>query len=73
MSSLNAMQIQNTPVDDPMDRQSNTSSEATSSISAHIIKAYKGEPPMDNMAEWVKWRAPQLAISPWMREELVRI
>ena len=33
------------------------------------MKAYEGELPM-NMAEWVKWRAPQLAIPPWMREEL---
>ena len=25
---------------------------------------------MDNMAEWVKWTAPQLAVPPWMWEEL---
>ena len=68
--SLNAMQIQDTPMDDPTDRQSDTSSEATLSISVHIMKAYKGEPPMDNMVEWKRWRAPHLAIPSWMREEL---
>ena len=68
--SLNAVQIQDTPMDDPTDRQSDASSETTSSISAHIMEAYEGELPMDNIAEWVKWRAPQLAVPPWMREEL---
>ena len=68
--SLKAMQIQDTPMDNPTDRQGDTSSEAASSISTCIMKAYKGELPMDNMAEWVKWRAPQIAVPPWMREEL---
>ena len=69
-SSLHTMRIQDAPMDDPIDRQSNTSSEATSSISAHIVKAYEEEPSMDNMMEWVQWRAPQLAVPPWMQEEL---
>ena len=52
------------------DRQSDTLSQAALSKNACIMKAYKGELPMHSMAEWVKWRAPQLAVSPWMREEL---
>ena len=36
-------------MDDPTDRQSDTSSEAASSISACIVKAYEEEPSMDNM------------------------
>ena len=27
---------------------------------------------MDNMAEWVKWRALQLTIPQWLRKELGR-
>ena len=61
------MRIQDAPMDDHTDRQSDTSSEATSSIS---VKAYEEELSMDNMVEWVQWRAPQLAVPPWMREEL---
>ena len=64
------MQIQDTLMGDPTDRQSDTSNEATSYVSACIMKAYEGELSMDNMAEWVKWRAPQLAVPPRMREEL---
>ena len=57
-------------MDDPTDRQSDTSSEAASSISACIVKAYEEELSMDNMVEWVQWRAPQLAVPPWMQKEL---
>ena len=64
------MPIQDAPMDDPTDRQSDTSSEATTSISACIVKAYEEELSMDNMVEWVQWRAPQLTVPPWMREEL---
>ena len=64
-SSLNAMQIQDALMDDPMDRQSETSSEAALSMGACIMKAHEGELPMDNMAELVKWRATQLAVPPW--------
>ena len=38
-SNLNSMQIQDAPMDDLTDRQSDTSSETASSISAHIVKA----------------------------------
>ena len=64
------MKIQDALMDDPTDRQSDTSSEATSSISARIVKAYEEEPFMDNVVKWVQWRAPQLAVPPWMWEEL---
>ena len=57
-------------MDDPMDRQSDTCSEAVSSISACIVKVSEEELPMDNMVEWVQWRTPQLAVPPWMWEEL---
>ena len=57
-------------MNDPTDRQNNTSSEATSSISALIVKAYEEEPSMDDMVKWVQWKAPQLAIPPCMQEEL---
>ena len=69
-SSFHTMQIQDALMDDPTDRQSDTSSQATSSISARIVKVYEKGLSMDNMMEWVQWRAPQLAIPPWMGEEL---
>ena len=69
-SSLHTMRIQDTPMDDPTDRQSDTSSEATSSISERIVNVYEEELSIDNMAEWVQWRAPQLAVPLCMWEEL---
>ena len=68
-SSLNTMRIQDALMDDPTDRQSDTSSEAASSISSCIVRAFEEELSMDNMVEWMQWRAPQLAILPWMWEE----
>ena len=66
------MQIREVPMDDLVNRQSDTLSEPALSISSHIVKTYEEEPPMNNMTEWVKWRAPQLAVPQWMREELRR-
>ena len=65
---LNSMQIHEATMEDINDQHSDTSSEAASSISAHIIKSFEDEPPMNNMTEWVKWRAPQLTIPQWMKE-----
>ena len=53
-SGLNSMQIQEVHMEDVTDLHSDTSSETASSISAHIIKLFEDEPPMDNMTEWVK-------------------
>ena len=38
--------------------------------SVHALYEYEEEPSMDNMVEWVQWRAPQLAVPLWMWEEL---
>ena len=57
-------------MEDIKDWHSDTSSEAASSISTCIIRSYENEPPMNKMTEWVKWRAPKLAIPQWMKEEL---
>ena len=53
-----------------LQRHSDTSSEATSSISACIVKVYEEEPSMDHMVKWVQWKTPQLAVPSWMWEEL---